>query len=76
MDTPYNVIGSKSAIFPASSRLTDVRQCWLALLEWWKRPNVRESLRDLTDRELQDIGIARSEIDLVASNRAVDLRII
>jgi len=76
MDTPYNVIGKKSAIFPASSRLTAFSQCWLALLEWWKRPNVPECLRDLTDRELQDIGITRGEIDHVASNRAVDLRII
>lgn len=76
MDTPCNVIGSKPAIFPASSRLTAFRQCWLALLEWRKRTTIRECLSDLTDRELQDIGITRGEIDHVASNRAVDLRII
>lgn len=76
MDTPYNAIESRPAIFPASSRLTVFRQCWLVLLEWRKRRTVRECLSDLTDRELQDIGITRGEIDHVASNRAVDLRII
>ncbi|WP_245309892.1 DUF1127 domain-containing protein [Bradyrhizobium jicamae] len=29
---------------------------------------------DLTDRELQDIGIARGEIDYVASHRSIDPR--
>jgi uncharacterized protein YjiS (DUF1127 family) len=31
-------------------------------------------LYDLTDWELEDIGIARGEIDYVASNRGIDSR--
>jgi uncharacterized protein YjiS (DUF1127 family) len=47
---------------------------WSALQERSKRRRLRAALCDLNDRELQDIGIARGEIDYVASNRSIDPR--
>jgi uncharacterized protein YjiS (DUF1127 family) len=64
-------IGTEKALGP---RLTVFSRCWAALLDWRERLAVRERLSDLSDRELRDIGIARGEIDYVASNRAIDPR--
>ena len=47
---------------------------WNAFQEWRKRQRLRATLCDLNDRELQDIGIARGEVDYVASNRSIDPR--
>ncbi|WP_349628928.1 DUF1127 domain-containing protein [Bradyrhizobium sp. AUGA SZCCT0177] len=46
---------------------------WNAFQEWCKRQRLA-NLCDLSDRELMDIGITRSEIDYVASNRGIDPR--
>ena len=43
---------------------------WDAFLEWRKREKLRATLDDLSDRELQDIGIGRSEIDYVARSES------
>jgi len=45
---------------------------WNAFLEWRKRNKLRTQLCHLTDSELADIGIARSDIDYVASHRDID----
>ncbi|MBR0781468.1 DUF1127 domain-containing protein [Bradyrhizobium iriomotense] len=45
---------------------------WDAFQEWRKRRRLAAKLRDLSDRELMDIGIARSEIDYLASHRDCD----
>jgi uncharacterized protein YjiS (DUF1127 family) len=74
MNAPYSVVGSEHAIAPVGPRLTVFSRCWAALLDWRERLAVRERLSDLSDRELRDIGIARGEIDYVASNRAIDPR--
>ena len=47
---------------------------WDAFQERRKRERLRATLCDLNDRMLQDIGIARGEIDYVASNRSIDPR--
>jgi len=47
---------------------------WSALQEWRKRRRLLANLCDLSDRELMDIGIARGEIDYVASHQGVDPR--
>ena len=47
---------------------------WGAFQERRKRQRLRATLCDLDDSELQDIGIARGEIDYVASNRSIDSR--
>jgi len=47
---------------------------WDAFHERRKCQRLRATLCDLNDRELEDIGIARGEIDYVASNRSIDPR--
>ncbi|WP_298368757.1 DUF1127 domain-containing protein [uncultured Bradyrhizobium sp.] len=47
---------------------------WDAFQERRERQKLRASLADLSDRELMDIGIARDQIDYVASNRTIDPR--
>ncbi|KWV47644.1 hypothetical protein AS156_19615 [Bradyrhizobium macuxiense] len=74
MDTPYIVVGSPHAIAPARPRFAVIGRCWAALLDWKLRVQIRVRLNNLSDHELQDIGIARGEIDYVASHRAVDPR--
>ena len=44
---------------------------WNAFQEWRKRDKLRTELCRLTDSELMDIGITRSEVDYVASNRSI-----
>ena len=46
--------------------------CWNAFQEWRKRKRMLANLCDLSDRELMDIGITRSEIDYLASHRGRD----
>ncbi|WFU76463.1 MULTISPECIES: DUF1127 domain-containing protein [unclassified Bradyrhizobium] len=47
---------------------------WDAFQEWRKRRRLLADLSDLGDRELMDIGIARGEIDYLASHRGCDAR--
>lgn len=47
---------------------------WNTFREWRKREKLRTELCCLTDSELADIGITRSEIDYVVSNRGIDPR--
>jgi uncharacterized protein YjiS (DUF1127 family) len=51
-----------------------VWKCWDALQERRERQKLRATLSGLSDRELVDIGIARGEIDYVASHRGFDPR--
>ena len=47
---------------------------WNAFQEWRKRRRLMANLCDLSERELIDIGITRSEIDYVASSSSIDPR--
>jgi uncharacterized protein YjiS (DUF1127 family) len=47
---------------------------WEAFQQRRERQKLRAALYNLNDAELQDIGVARSEIDYVASNRDIDPR--
>ena len=49
-------------------------QYWNAFQAWRKREKLRRQLCHLTDSELADIGITRSEIDYVTSHRDMDPR--
>jgi uncharacterized protein YjiS (DUF1127 family) len=49
-------------------------KCWAAFQERRKRERLRADLSNLSDFELNDIGITRGEIDHVASNRSIDPR--
>jgi uncharacterized protein YjiS (DUF1127 family) len=51
-----------------------IRTHWTTLQEYRKRQRLRGDLSGLTDRELLDMGIARGEIDYVASNPSIDPR--
>jgi uncharacterized protein YjiS (DUF1127 family) len=42
--------------------------------EWQQRAALRGALYGMTDRELQDIGTSRGEIDYVVRDRSVDPR--
>jgi len=44
----------------------------VAFQKWREREKLRTDLCSLNDNELQDIGIARGEIDYVVSNRAIN----
>jgi uncharacterized protein YjiS (DUF1127 family) len=48
--------------------LSLVERSWDDLQKWRKREALRAKLCGLNDNELQDIGIARGEIDYVVSN--------
>jgi uncharacterized protein YjiS (DUF1127 family) len=47
---------------------------WNLFQEWRKRRRLLTKLRDLSDRELMDIGITRSEIDYLTSHRGCNPR--
>ncbi|WP_445216561.1 hypothetical protein ACKWRH_30700 [Bradyrhizobium sp. Pa8] len=50
--------------------LSLLRRYWYAFQEWRQRPRV--GLQELSDRELMDIGLTRSEIDYITPQRAID----
>ena len=47
---------------------------WDAFQVRGERQKLRAALFGLSDRELMDIGIARDEIDYIASHRSIDPR--
>ncbi|UPT90479.1 DUF1127 domain-containing protein [Bradyrhizobium barranii subsp. apii] len=47
-----------------------IKRYWYAFQERWQRPGI--ALQDLSDRELMDIGLTRSEIDYISPERAID----
>jgi uncharacterized protein YjiS (DUF1127 family) len=51
-----------------------LRRYKAAFQERRERARLRKALHDLSDLELQDIGIARGLIDYVAMNRSIDPR--
>ena len=72
-----STIHGTTELGPATARrqvYSPLETYWNAFQEWRKRQRLRANLCDLSDRELMDIGITRSEIDYVASNRGIDPR--
>lgn len=47
-----------------------IKRYWRAFQELRQRPQVAS--QDLSDRELMDIGLTRSEIDYITPERAID----
>jgi uncharacterized protein YjiS (DUF1127 family) len=74
MDTIYVLVRSTQAIVATQPTLGWLRRWWDGLLERYERRTLRARLCDLSERELQDIGTTRGEIDYVAANRASDPR--
>lgn len=58
------------AVASARSILALLGQYWRAF--WQRHQNPRLTLQDLSDRELMDIGLTRSEIDYLTPQRAID----
>jgi uncharacterized protein YjiS (DUF1127 family) len=73
MNKTYSATGSAQTT--ASTRLvaTSLNTLWATFREWRKWERLRADLCNLSDRELMDVGITRSEIDYVASNRSISL---
>ena len=74
MDTIYRLAEWRQAFSPAPFGWSLFGNLCAAFLDWRERQRVRNRLQDLSDWELQDIGISRGEIDYFASNRDSDPR--
>ena len=74
MNTTFSTTGLAQTTGSTRRVSSLFRRYWGAFQERRKRQRLRATLCDLDDRELQDIGIARGEIDYVASNRSIDPR--
>ena len=69
------IFGSDSGVFaeepPGKGTVKPMFSSIARLYQAWKRHGaVRRELSHLTDRELADIGITRSDIDRIASEEA------
>ena len=72
-----STIHGTTELGPATARrqvYSPLEAYWNAFQEWRKRQRLLANLSDLSDRDLMDIGITRSEIDYVASHRESDPR--
>ena len=72
-----STIHGPTELEPATARrqvYSPLEAYWNAFQEWRKRQRLLANLSDLSDSELRDIGITRSEIDYVASHRESDPR--
>lgn len=71
-----NALPDKDAASPAAASTRSVlgllRRVWLAFQERRRRQSLRINLHELSDRELMDIGLTRSEIDHLTPQRAID----
>lgn len=71
-----NALPDKDAASPAAASTRSVlgllRRVWLAFQERRRRQSLRINLHELSDRELMDIGLTRSEIDYLTPQRAID----
>jgi uncharacterized protein YjiS (DUF1127 family) len=62
----------KDAAASTRSVLGLLRRFWRAFQGRRQRQSLRANLQDLSDRELMDIGLTRSEIDYITAERAID----
>ena len=74
MSTNYVVTGLGKTAVSTHHLSSFIKRHWDAFQERRKRERVRADLYGLKDWELKDIGIARGEIDYVASNSGIDPR--
>ena len=74
MSTTYGATGLGQTAASTRRVSSFFRRYWAAFQEQRERDRLRAVLYSMKDWELQDIGIARGEIDYVASNRSIDPR--
>ena len=72
MSTFYGTAGLGPAPAKRQAAYSPLEAYWNAFQDRRKRERLRTQLCRLTDSELLDIGVARSEIDCVVSNRSID----
>ena len=68
------ITATAALIVSTRSGLDLFNRHWGALLERRSRERSRADLRDLSDKELLDIGMSRGKADYLASNRSIDPR--
>jgi uncharacterized protein YjiS (DUF1127 family) len=73
MSTTYSTTGLAQTTTSPRRVSSAFKNFWGAFQEWRKWERLRADLCNLSDRELMDVGITRSEIDYVASNRSISL---
>jgi uncharacterized protein YjiS (DUF1127 family) len=56
----------------ARSVLSLLKRYWRSFQERFQRQSLRTTLRDLSDRELRDIGVTSPEIDCIVAHRDFD----
>jgi uncharacterized protein YjiS (DUF1127 family) len=74
MSTTYGATGLGQTAVSTRRVSSFFKRYWGAFQERRERERLRAVLYGLNDWELQDIGIARGEIEYVASNRGIDPR--
>jgi len=74
MSTIYVTTGFGPTATPTRRILRLFKAYWSMLREWQRRNALRGAMYDLSDRELQDIGTTRGEIEYVTRSRFVDPR--
>jgi uncharacterized protein YjiS (DUF1127 family) len=74
MDTTFSTTGLAQTTRSTRRVFNLFRRSWGAFQEWRKRERLRADLCGLNDREFQDIGITRGEVDYVVSNPSIDSR--
>jgi uncharacterized protein YjiS (DUF1127 family) len=74
MHVTHGATSTRQTTASTQRLLTLLRPYWAAFQEWRSRARLRADLYELNERELQDIGITRGEVDYVASNRSGDPR--
>ena len=67
-DTTRTTYGSASAASRFSALLSSA---FAAVVAWNDARVTRNALSDLTDRELEDIGLSRADIDYVADSNII-----
>ena len=72
MATSCNVSGPRQTFVPVRLGLSLFDKCRAAFVERRERQRIRAMLLDLSDRELNDVGISRGEIEYLALNRDID----
>ena len=71
MSTIHEITKSQHPATTNGQAYSPLEADWKAFQEWRKRRRLQTELCRLTDNELMDIGITRSEIDYVASNHSI-----
>ena len=74
MSTTHSTTWLEQTSISTRSVSSFIWKYWDAFQERHERQRLRATLSDLSDRELVDIGVARGEIDYLASHRGIDPR--